>query len=147
MVLKAQQPRFPFIVLIAMLVVGTFAGVWVFLRTADFSVYAFAQIFGILVMVFIAIYFVAMDFKKVQSIELDDDGVSSLVWVKPIRPKIWPRLEKIFLKWADVQKIEVRANLIYLYGSHYRVAINTLLFKDANEVVKFINRCTKVKNS
>lgn len=122
-----------------MAVIGTFACLWSFLRTADFSIHDFVQVFGVWVMAIVPLCFLAMDFKKIQFVELTDEGVASLVWAKPIT---WPRLERFFLKWTDVQKIEVRANFIYLHGAQHRVVINTFLFKDANEVIKFINKAS-----
>jgi hypothetical protein len=141
--LKARQLRFPFILLAGMAAVGILGCLWFFLRTDNFSIYAFAQLFGVLTIVFIPLFAIAINFKIGQSIELTDDGVWSLVWVKPTRSRIWPKLERDLLKWTDLQKWKMRANLIYLYGPRRRVIINTALFKDGNEVIKFINKATK----
>lgn len=84
-----------------------------------------------------------MNLKIGQSIELTNDGVWFLAWVKPTKSRIWPKLERVVLKWTDIQKWKIHANHIYLYGLRHRVTINTLLFKDGNEVVKFINKATK----
>ena len=143
MALKAQQLRWPFILLAVMSAVVTFACIWIFLHTADFSIHGFAMAFGGLAIFFIFVYYLSINFKIGQSVELTDEGVWSLVWIKPTRSRMWPRLERVLLKWTDIQKWKMRTNHIYLYGLRHRVVINTILFKDGNEVIKFINKATK----
>jgi hypothetical protein len=142
MILKAKQSRFPFAVLAAMAAIGGFSCVWIFFRVADFSIFGFARLTGLLAMIFLLIYFLAIDFKKAQSVELTNDGVWSLVWLKPTRSQILPRFERVLLRWSDIQKLKMRSNLIYLFGAQHRVIINTVLFEDGNEVVRFINKAT-----
>jgi hypothetical protein len=141
--LKAQRSRLPFVALTVMLSVGVFSCMWVFLRTEDFSVHGFVQLFGILATLFMVICFLVFDFKKGQSVELTNDGVWSLVWIKPTKARLWPRLERVFLKWENMEKWKMRANAIYLYWPRNRVVVNILLFEDGDEIVKFINKATK----
>jgi len=142
-VLKAQQPRWPFVLLSIMTAVTILAGIWVFLRTADFSMYSAAVFFGGLLIFIVLMYYLTVNFKIGQSIELTDDGVWSLAWVKPTKLGVWPRLEKRLFRWTDLQRWKMRGHVIYLYGAERSVAINTILFEDGNEVVRFINRITK----
>jgi hypothetical protein len=146
MTLKAQQFRWPFILLITMILVPVFAHLWVFLREADFTAHAFLSLFETFGVCFILGGYLVMYLKIGQSVELTDDGIWSLVWVKPTKAKMWPSLERKILNWTDMQKWKMSGSLIYLYGSQHRVVINTFLFKDGNEVIKFINKATKADN-
>lgn len=137
-IMKAQQTRFPFILLIVMAVVGTYAIISVFVRTPESSLSDISIILVFLGAFVSLIYLLVMHFKQAQSIELTDDGVWSLVWSKPTRARLWPKLERTFLKWTDIHMMSTQGDLIFLYGPH-RVLINTLYFKDANEVINFIN--------
>lgn len=145
MTLTPQKTRTPFIILTMMFVVGFFASVKIFIHQADFSFLGFIHTFWLLLVLCIPGFMVVVGFRKSQSIELTDEGIWSLIWIKPTKAKMWPRLERTLLKWTDMQRWKTRGHVIYVYGAQHRVAINTLLFKDGNEVVAFINKATNAK--
>ena len=100
----------------------------------------------LLIIVLVLLCIVTIFFQMANSIELNNDGVLSLVWVKPKIGRVLPRLERVILKWEDIKKWKMMNNgVIYLYSSKRRVVINTLLFKDKSEVIKFINKATNAK--
>ena len=141
-ILKAKKSRFTTRILIAIAVVGIFPFVFDFFRGGDHSIYRAFELLGMAMVLYILAFFSAVSVKIGYSVQLTDDGVLSLVWAKPRRGKILPRLEIAILRWSDMQKWKVSGHLIYLYGSQHRVVINTVLFEDPNEIVKFINKST-----
>lgn len=145
MTLKAKKYRWPFIVLALMVVTPISIHLWVFVRVADFSINAFLPLFETWGVILILGYCLGVHLIKLQSVELTDEGVWSLVWMRPVAGKIFPRLSNNLLKWEDMQRWAVTTHLIYLYGPRYKVVINTLLFKNDKEVIEFINAATMTK--
>jgi hypothetical protein len=76
--------------------------------------------------------------KKVSTIQLDDHGIGfmRLRFRNAAGFKLHAARET--LKWSEVSKVDQRAHLIYIYGNSKKVVINTLLFDDAQAVVKLI---------
>ena len=76
--------------------------------------------------------------KKVSTIQLGDDGIvfMRLRFRNAAGFKLHAARET--LKWSDVRKVDQRAHLIYLHGNSKKVVVNTLLFDDAQAVVKLI---------
>jgi ABC-type xylose transport system permease subunit len=141
-VLKAQKSRWPFVALYTMVAITTFCGIWVFLRTGDFSASSVVVALAGLLTFNALMYFVGTNFKIGQSVEITCEGVWSLSWVKAKKFWVLPRLKRRLFRWTDLQRWEMRGQVIHLFGAQSKVAINTFLFADGNEVVDYINRFT-----
>lgn len=78
--LKARQNPWYFIVLHSLSMIAIFAGIWVFVRTEDFSFYNAVTFLGGLSIFILLVYYLTIIFRIGQSVELTDEGVWSLVW-------------------------------------------------------------------
>lgn len=138
-VMKARKTGVPFILLAAMGLCASLAGVWVVFHGTSVSMIRLIYLVALLSVIFVLVVGIVRDFQKSQSVEISDEGIRSLVPVKNSILDVFPRLESVLLVWQDVVKAEVCANLIYVYGPGFRVVANTLLFDDPRNVINFVD--------
>lgn len=78
--------------------------------------------------------------KRLRSIELTEEGILYLDIRLPSSNGQWSIWERKMLNWKDIKQVEIRINFIVLSGYKKCISINTSIFKDPNEVLKFINK-------
>lgn len=141
MVLHAKKTKVPFVGLIGALVIMFSVLLWDFLRSEDFTPNAFAKLALLGAMVLVPVALIYLDFRRCQSIQIDDEGVRLELLSLPARPGVFPRFRETLLAWDEVKEVSIGGNIIKLRGLHRIVRINTFYFSDVASLFQLIERC------
>ncbi|MCY0911874.1 hypothetical protein OTB17_09260 [Massilia sp. H27-R4] len=145
MVLQAKKTAVPFLGLMGMFIASVSAVLWDFLRRGDFTLGALSGLAQICMVLSVPTLMVYMGLGSVQSVQLDEEGVSAEMLSFRGGAAILPKFRRALLRWEDVKEISTRGNDISLRGERLVVRVNTFYF-DAVDVFQLIDQCWPPKS-
>lgn len=116
---------------------------WELLPSSVFTVGRVIDALENLAVVMLVSGWVLAEIRKVFSVELNDQGVSALVW--ELKFLLFPvKLVPIAIRWEDVLRVGRNGLSIAIESNEKRITINTYVFDDPNQVISFVeSRCEK----
>lgn len=143
MVLQAKKTAVPFIGLMGVLIVIVSAFLWDFLRKGDYTLSGLGGLALMCIVVFVPSAMVYLGFRRNQSVQLNEEGVSVEMLSFRVDASLLPRFRRTLLRWDDINEISTQANIISLRGARLVVRINTFYFDDVGLVFQLIERYSR----